>query len=149
MQKHEFPNLLPAGFHEFNIVDLAALCVTPFATSHRRSLLLNGLLAFIKEVTNIGIAGELWFDGSFITQKVDPDDVDLLVVFDGKTMNQLSVAHQNSVKRLFDPAYAKSHYNCDVYSVPSDDMVMVSYWRGWFGFQRDGKSPKGIAWIKL
>lgn len=149
MHKREFPNLLSPGFHHFAIDDLEPMFVTPFIASTRRVLLLRGLLDFIDDVTKLGIVGELWFDGSFVTQKTDPDDVDLVVVFDHAVMNSLDPYQQRKAIHLFHQPFAKAHYNCDVYCVPGDDMVMVSYWRGWFGFQRDGRSPKGIGWVTL
>jgi hypothetical protein len=149
MNKPEFPPLLPAGFHQFELDELADVFVTPFVHSRRRPLLLDGLTHFVNKMAKLGIVGELWFDGSFVSRKSEPNDVDLLVVIDSTYFSQLKDHERYAVERAVDNARPRIMYRCDVYSVVSSNTVVVSYWRGWFGFQRDGKTPKGIGCISL
>ena len=147
--KPEFPNLLQPGFHQFALTDLHDKFVMPFPASIRRQPLLDGLLSFIQEMKSLAIAGELWFDGSFITEKLDPDDVDLVLVLEENSVNSLTAIEQKRLARLLHNPSASMQYHCDVYCVLSNDIVMISYWRGWYGFKRDGKTPKGIGLIEL
>jgi hypothetical protein len=80
MSKAEFPHLLPVGFHRFTLDELPATFVEPFTYSQRRPMLLEGLRKFAVELSALGIKGELWFDGSFVCEKNEPDDVDLVVI---------------------------------------------------------------------
>ncbi len=149
MEKQDFQPLLPAGFHHFDAETLQATFVTPFAESARRPLLLAGMLKFIDDLKELAITGELWFDGSFATIKNNPDDIDLVVVYDPESIEALSTEQQQKAGYLFHQPSARAQYNCDVYCAPRSDVGLVSYWRGWFGFKRDGKTPKGIGLFTL
>lgn len=149
MSKPEFPPLLPAGFHRFALDDLSKTFVLPFASSQRRPMLLDGLRKFVSELATLGITGELWFDGSFVCEKNDPDDIDVVVVIDTESIAHFTPEQEAVAERTFDNPAARAMFGCDVYCVLSSDAVGVSYWRGWFGFKRDGKTPKGIGFISL
>lgn len=149
MSKPEFAPLLPAGFHRFALDELSKTFVLPFAFSQRRPMLLDGLTKFVSELAALGISGELWFDGSFVSEKTDPDDIDVVFVIDPESIAHLTPEQEVAVQRTFDNPSARAMFNCDVYCVSSSDAVGVSYWRGWFGFKRDGKTPKGIGFISL
>lgn len=149
MSKLEYPTLLSPGFHRFSFGDLPHTFVSPFADSQRRPMLLAGLNKFLEELAALAIKGDLWFDGSFVTEKSEPDDIDLVVVLDPASVAGLTPEQQLSVQHLFDNPTSKAKYNCDVYCVSSADEVLVSYWRGWFGFRRDGRTAKGIGFISL
>lgn len=149
MSKPEHPTLLAPGFHNFSFSDMQNAFITPFAFSHRRPMLLAGLKKFLDELTALAIRGDVWFDGSFVTEKIDPDDIDLVVVLDADSVAALTDQQQLSVQQLFDNPLSKAKYNCDVYCVLNTELAWVSYWRGWFGFKRDGRTPKGIGCISL
>src|SRR4051794_8743849 len=78
--KPEFPALLPAGFHLYSLAELRAICVTPFnGSSITRRAITDHLDAIVGKLSAAGILGEVWVNGSFLTQKIDPDDSDILV----------------------------------------------------------------------
>lgn len=149
MSKPEFPNLLSPGFHHFTLDDLPSIFVIPFANSLRRPMLVAGLRKFATEVAALGLRGELWFDGSFVCEKNEPDDIDLVVIVDPHSLEQLGAEQYDLVERVFHNPTAKALYGCDVYFAVSSDIGSVSYWRGWYGFKRDGKTAKGIGFISL
>ncbi|UDY36283.1 hypothetical protein LH044_01820 [Dermatobacter hominis] len=47
-----------------------------------------------------GLATHAWLGGSFISPKVDPDDIDVTYLLDGKVYDTLSATKQGKVKRL-------------------------------------------------
>jgi hypothetical protein len=149
MLKPEFPSLLPPGLHQFQLGDLHAAFVAPFTQSVRRSMLLAGFTKFIDEVKTLAICGELWFDGSFVTEKQDPDDIDLVLIFDPASLECLTPEQQQAARHLFHQPSSKAKYNCDVYCASSADPVIVSYWRGWYGFKRDQRTAKGVGFLTL
>src|SRR5437762_2503951 len=78
--KPEFPPLLPVGLHEKTMIQLRDLCVNGFVDrAIRREPIMAGLDAMVKKLIEGGISGQLWVDGSFLTCKSEPDDVDLLL----------------------------------------------------------------------
>jgi hypothetical protein len=38
-----------------------------------------GLVTILERIRNLGIVCEIWLDGSFLTEKIEPDDVDFIV----------------------------------------------------------------------
>lgn len=60
--------------------ELRALCVTGFSLSTRREILMRAVEALCTTVSTALISSEIWVNGSFLTQKMDPADVDLVVV---------------------------------------------------------------------
>ena len=40
-------------------------------------MLMTCLESIIENLCKAGMSGELWVDGSFLTEKIDPDDIDL------------------------------------------------------------------------
>ena len=77
--KPEFPPLLGPGLHPFSWLELRAACVDAFPLSQTRLEIFTGLEEVIRELQRLGITGELWLDGSFLTRKIDPDDIDLVL----------------------------------------------------------------------
>lgn len=138
------PPLLPPGLHPLNEAQLEAYFVDPFNGSTTRRRLVTGLRAYLNALRRAGVNFEIWLDGSFTTQKVDPNDVDLVVFADPGELNSLPPASQTFLRGLFDRTSAKRQFGCDVLFAPSSDMSLRSYWRGWYGFDRL-EQPKGIA----
>lgn len=105
-----------------------------------------------------GVGEELWVDGSFLTEKIDPKDVDLVLVlpegFDQRaTDEQLAVWDwwddpENEPGKLF---------QCDTFSLPKIPIGDIEFphfvrqevhWKRFFGTSREGQS-KGIGRILL
>jgi hypothetical protein len=151
----DFPPLLPPGFHIMSMAEIRELCVTPFLpASTTRGLIMGDLELIHNELACSGIKCELWIDGSFLTQKVDPADVDILLCVDGPFINSATVPQQDLVMKI--ASNLKPILKCDSYVVavfpdghPShiNTMNVLAYWRGLFGFSRQ-LGPKGIAIIK-
>lgn len=79
MTKDEFPPLLGEGLHPMSIRDLKTLVVDGFPQSQRRAPLWSNLVALIDKLTLRGIECDLWVDGSYLTKKLEPDDVDFVL----------------------------------------------------------------------
>ena len=138
------PPLFPPGLHPVDEGQLETLFVYPFNGSTTRPALVSGLRAYLQALRKAGVTFEVWLDGSFSTQKVDPNDVDIVVFADADELNRLSPSLQTYLRGLFDRTTAKRQYGCDVLFAPASDMDLRSYWRGWYGFDRL-EQAKGIA----
>jgi len=51
---------------------LRELCVTPFPLSNTRPAIMAGLEQLLQDLINYGISADVWIDGSFLTEKIDP-----------------------------------------------------------------------------
>ena len=128
--------------------DLAARFVDSFAASNTRRPLLAGLKSFLGALRGAGVAFEVWLDGSFCTEKLDPNDVDLVVFADPAELNKLDLAKQTYLSAILDRTNARRQFGCDVLFAPSNNLDLRSYWRGWYGFDRR-EQPKGIVCLMV
>lgn len=145
--------LLSAGFHEFaDLGALERLCVEGFPRSRTRGRLMRGLREYVAFlVGEVGIEVEIWIDGSFVSDKENPNDVDLLILVAGESVAGLGGEERNMLYSMTADAgrsVAQSDFYCDVYFCFVEDEWHKSAWRGWYGFDRR-ENPKGIARIRI
>ncbi|MFP1483067.1 DUF6932 family protein [Escherichia coli] len=88
-----------------------------------------------------------------VSQKPEPDDIDILVVVDYLALNSLPNTLMPLVSSLLNRDFIKENYSIDVLLYLKIDPEIDyserrSYWRGWFGF--DGKeNAKGLVRVML
>lgn len=145
MEKIEYPPLLEPGFHKKNLSDIEELCVHSFKNTSRRLLIYNHFCRFLDLLNQLHIHIELWIDGSFVTEKEKPDDIDVVGFASGNELQKLSSTQKDLLTELI-KGKAKKEFFTDFYFVGSIDENEYrnyrSYWRGFFCFTRDEK-PKG------
>lgn len=155
MRKKEYPPLLTLGFHPTSLADLRVMCVDNFPKSKTRADIMDGLEQVIGKLLAENIQGEVWVNGSFLTEKKDPKDSDILLYFDGEFFDGATPSQQNSV--LWLKTDLKPGYKCDSYILPyyprahwwyNDLEWWKAYWMRQFGFTRKDE-PKGLPVIKL
>lgn len=149
--KADAPALLGAGVHHVTSHRLKEIAVDPFPQDQRRMELFGKFLAWRDEIRAMGISGSVWLDGSFMTAKHEPGDIDLVFYLEvrGQTW---SPVQQMKLTSLLDRATSRAVYGLDLYPVDALDPDLeqkASYWRGWFGFCRDKRTAKGIAEVVI
>lgn len=142
------PPLFPPGLHPVAETDLDNHFLQAFSSSTTRAPLIAGLRAFFAALRRVGVTFEVWLDGSFCTQKLDPNDVDLVVFADPAEVDRLDASRQAYLRGLFDRVNSRRQFGCDVLFAPANDANLRSYWRGWYGFDRS-EQPKGIATLMV
>jgi hypothetical protein len=154
--KEEFPPLLPAGFHVMDMKELRRICVAQFPHSLTRPKVMDGLEQVVERLNRSGLPMEAWIDGSFLTQKLNPEDSDIVAnvagaVYDGASSTQKLVIQWLSQAEL------RKDFLCDNYCFIEYDRTHSlsgvsewtrAYWVRQFGFSR-GVEMKGMAVIKL
>jgi hypothetical protein len=78
--KPDFPPLLAPGFHRLSLDGLRRLCCFPY-NIHRSHLFLH-VEQLVQDLLLRHVACELWINGSFLTHKETPGDVDVIVKLD-------------------------------------------------------------------
>lgn len=153
----EFPPILGVGFHHMPLPALRKLCVDGFGPlSSTRDEIMTGFENVVQILDDGRIAGEIWLNGSFFTDKIDPADIDgsLCIPHD---VWQSASAEQRSLIAWINPANLKTTYRCDLYAWieypkghPDYDVGqwLRSYWHRQWGFSRAGEM-KGIAVVSL
>lgn len=116
---------------------------------------MNGLEALAGVLDGSGICGEIWVNGSFLTEKIDAKDVDVVLRLDSESLAPMTVVQ----RRILDwwESDCPKNYGCDTYlfvEFPdghpnhSHGEKLRRYWLNWFGHSRRGV-PKGIATVRL
>lgn len=129
--KFDHPPLLAPGRHFMTLSDVELLCVTPFQGSarSRRERLFYGLEELAQDILRVGLRCRAFVDGSFLTVKPEPDDIDVLVSIDDDVMQDLTTEQRILVDAL----------NQLEYIVNIDTWAATSYPRGhqYFGTALD------------
>jgi hypothetical protein len=132
---------------------LRALCVDAFPASQRRPMLFDELRHLAFDLMAINFIGELWIDGSYATEKPEPDDIDLSVtMFESDLISMPSDSYYFLVEDLGENKYSPL---LDTYLTlrylkgdPRQDADTTDYWSekwsvGWDDWL------KGFVVIKL
>jgi len=135
--------------------DVRALCVERFNNSQTRETIMQGLEAVVARLEVAGVPGDLWVDGSFVTEKIDPEDVDVILMSIAHFYDTASASQRAAMDWL--DSNLKATHKVDSYlwlELPATDPQSVerdqdrTYWRGQFGFGREDE-PKGVAVVTL
>lgn len=154
-KKQDYPPLLADGFHEGALEELQALCVDKFPFSASRGRLMTGLQTMFELLTRDGIRGNLWVDGSFLTEKLEPNDIDVVLEVTEAMLAGATQAQKNRLRWFgsqedADAIQERRAYGCDcyVFSEAPGGSRWRDYWMRQFGRDRS-KHPKGIFVLKV
>lgn len=113
---------------------------------------MDGLSGVFDLLNRNGMRGHVWVNGSFTTEKLNPDDSDILLVMSINEFSQLT-AQQKQFFEWFQRTSLKSTHRCDNYAMIQDpsraesDWV-TAYWLRQFGFSR-ANEMKGMAVVQV
>lgn len=147
-------NLTP-GIHEYSFKDFEKQFIYNFATSDTRLEIYKDFCEWFKQLMEILTPNYIWLDGSYLTNKVNPNDLDLVVFYRPEKIISEKIA--NDLKTMINEKSRK--YNCDAYFCLSlghltdaeksnfgNHSIMETYWMGQFTFDRM-RRPKGLVEI--
>ena len=139
--------LFESGFHEWDTAVVEKrfyeLLVEPFDSARRRYLA-RRFFRLIDDFKKIGIAVEVWIDGSFVTDKQDPNDIDIVFIVDPQEIDGLSKETKARLRRFSDRSYIEDLYDCHLFIIRNDQDELQEYFEEWFGHSRTGE-PKGLV----
>lgn len=153
--KPEFLPLFSTGRHEVSLAELRQICVDGFPLSTTRYKIMEGLEKVLQELRAGSIEGEVWVDGSFVTEKMNPEDVDLVLRVSAQFYDNATDKQRKTVDWL--ASNLRNTHLCHSYSFmewPENHpnywpgQYMFNYWMRQFGFSR-GNEMKGIPVVAL
>lgn len=156
VDKQEFPPLLSLGFWPHTLAALHARCVSGFSLSLTRPAIMTGLAEVLNTLNGFGFKLEAWVNGSFMTQKLNPDDSDVAVRIQGEDFDA-APAMQKAAFRNFVDFDHKPARKCDIYAFPEYNLGhplydhgqwRKAYWLNKFGYTR-AEDPKGLAVVQI
>ncbi len=116
---------------------------------------MQGLEQFIDHLLAANITADVWLDGSFLTEKIDPKDVDIVVRCNADQYDNGTAEQRAVLDWVIDNQ--KVSLKCDSYTLwdyplghplRAEGEWWYSYWHVKWGFSRE-EDPKGIAVIVL
>ncbi|MBA1146673.1 hypothetical protein H0Z60_06335 [Ectothiorhodospiraceae bacterium WFHF3C12] len=148
----DYEPLLDAGIHPMSVPDMKEMLVDAFNDGkEHREYLYSRLHVFLENLAQlIGRPFRVWIDGSFLSNKPEPADVDLVVIAEARCLNALGEQEKEALRQIFgtERQTVKQRFSCDVYLMLEGDADQERYWRNLFGHDRDGR-PKGIVEVGL
>src|SRR5690554_2392311 len=149
-------NIVPYELHPVTIAELEEEFVQPFTKSSTRKNIVEGHSNYVIEIFQILEHNFFqWLDGSFVTQKLDPNDIDVInFVHYSDYTNNITGNLRKFLTHFGDP---RSEYKVDGYIVPvyppNDPRFALTidkynYWRLLFGRDKNN-NPKGMLELKF
>ena len=120
-------------------------------------MLWDSLKLLTDELKALSLKCKLWVDGSFLTEKIDPDDVDLVIEIDIDHLNAATPAAHAFINRLINLELhlePRKLHTFLIYTAPighveyANGVMLKARWQKDFGFSLKKKTPKGIpVWV--
>lgn len=118
-------------------------------------MLWANLMEVVDRLAQVGLKCDIWLDGSFLTEKIDPDDVDFVVdvpagQYDKLTFAQESILSDLSARKFKEDKHLHSFV---MFNAPMGHSLFPlsreshERWKRDFGFAYVSRIPKGIAVI--
>ncbi|MBO3759467.1 hypothetical protein [Ciceribacter sp. L1K22] len=101
-RKYDYPPLLAPGAHYLSLPEVKSLVVDRFSAGYQsaRLKLYQQLEEFIQLLLTNNILGDLAIDGSFLTEKPNPNDVDVLLTYDFDISTSLSQIQNDLIDQI-------------------------------------------------
>nr|WP_054864585.1 hypothetical protein [Methanosarcina barkeri] len=147
------PLINSSGIIESDIKEFQDKFVNAFQSSSTRVKIFKGYLNYCKHLVSFNVPIIQWFDGSFTSQKNDPNDIDFVTHFDGAKLDSLDKHTKNRFYSFGPTKKIKSSYMCHSFFIPiyyeingelvDDSKNQIAYWKKHFGHDRK-RNPKTI-----
>jgi uncharacterized protein DUF6932 len=148
---------LPPGRHKATKDEIETVLVEGFQESTTRRPLLDQALELLDAVQKIVPVSAFWIDGSFVTTKEDPGDIDLVSHLDGEALDALKPIDQMLLGGLVSGHWSRDRSGCDSFFVsvyPAGHSANAEYektaawWDSFFGQDRSGNA-KGYVELEI
>lgn len=141
---------LPEGIHKPLLSEFKKCMVDGFPNSKTRQTLYRKYICFSEKCTKHPFIMVHWVDGSYVTNKPEPNDVDISLRV---IASEFGKHIDEGGSFLKDTEDIKIKYSCDIYLIleyPIDDpryeitTNREKYWRNWWGHTREN-AAKGFV----
>ncbi len=149
--KLEFAPLFEPGIHEKTMLELEIWVNDNFGNCEHRIKLFKNFQQLITKIQTFHISFDIWIDGSFLTTKPEPLDIDLLILANKRNINKLPLDKQDKFYEFFSPETTRNIkviYSCDVSFIIKGKQCDYDFWYNLFSKSRKGEA-KGFICIKL
>jgi hypothetical protein len=159
LPKPEFPPLLQPGVLRYSLSSLKLLTVEAFPDSARRAALWESLCDFVDELRlHDLVPASILIDGSFLTEKLNPDDIDLCVEIPVQLINGATGRTKSFLDRIKHKDLLGEPRNLDTFVNASADighpdrinyLAVRRHWEEDFGTALISGEEKGIVELEI
>jgi hypothetical protein len=138
---------LPPGAHPASESEVEASLVVAFLGSSTRERIFDGWIRHRQAIAAFLHPDIQWVDGSFVSTKLDPGDIDVMTLLNGPHVDSLDQASSAALSGLFLGPGNKPTYWTDSYAIavyPPGHVArqmyeqIAAHWDKWWGTARDG-----------
>jgi hypothetical protein len=112
-EKEDWPPLFGPGEHVLCLEQLFILGVEFFPLSKERKIIFSGFRKIVGELDRLEIPAVLIVDGSFLTEEIDPDDIDFVVVLAPDYFDACEGERLAYLEWIRDDKTIKATHRCD------------------------------------
>lgn len=146
--------LKPSGKTQIDLIALQAGFVQPFDIDSNRKELFEGYLRYNQDLKRLigNQQYKQWVNGSFISTKLNPKDIDLISLIEYQIIDQHEAKLNQFIKQEGQKAYGVDGYIVRVYPKDHPHYIRtqsdLAYWEHWFSNSRKSRNrqryPKGF-----
>ena len=134
---------LPVGHHQADWAEVIDRFGGEFGSP--RWLLTQKLIELRNNLLSLGVTGYLLLDGSYVSEKSEPGDFDVLLIgpFDIRAVKD----RDERLAMLLDPKYAEQTFGCSFFYIPGNSPALETLSKLW-DLSKEGIA-KGIVQVTL
>ena len=133
---------LPNGIHSCTIEEIKQF----FGTNERRNSLIDNLCEYIQNVKDFGLDGHIIIDGSFVTVKEHPGDID--IIFEVGASYDLEAPLTMLETNILSKRYVMDKFELHLFVAPNEDTA--KHWRSFFSrIKGNEHTKKGLLRIAI
>ena len=119
---------------------------------------MQGFRRIYRQALNLGISGDLVVDGSFLTQEIDPDDIDFALVVAPDFYDNCNPEQRKFLEWIRDEKSIAATHLCDCYlcvewppehEMYFDGLQNRQYWVLWYSKSKIYKRERGVVIVSL
>ncbi|RZK44572.1 MAG: hypothetical protein EOO61_03330 [Hymenobacter sp.] len=141
----------PPLLEPLTLSELECRHVQEHPNSTTRASIFTGYLEYLEDFQSaIGVGFKQWVNGSFTTQKLDPDDVDII-----SFVPHTVITNSAQFTAFQTNGGSRDRYRVDAYLIPvypahtieymTVTLLIANAWAGDFGFDRETGQEKNVA----
>lgn len=117
-----------------------------------------GFKNIYRRAQNLDIEGDLVIDGSFLTEEIDPDDIDFALVVSPEFYDNCNAEQRKFLEWIRDDFSIAKQYLCDSYLCVEwqqgheqyfDGLQNRKYWVDWYSKSKVFKRDRGVVIVSL
>jgi hypothetical protein len=128
-------NYLPPGVHPASVEEVHDVLVAGFPESKTRQEIFDQWQGLTEEIRQLVKIESQWLDGSFVSRKLDPRDLDLTTTYSGEEADALGRTEREVLSRLLSGPNNEKYPRIDSWPTPVYPSNHRAY--GWLEADRE------------